>query len=722
MDAVFRRKPMAQRRVLRAVYRRLPLSLSAKSRVRDWLFARSSLLARLNEASLGVLQRPTALPENHRILSRNVVSVTGIVHAGSLEGDADPSGGSLLASAREVEVDWTEAFDYPRLRNEEIAEYSNIEVTETLREGGIHAQKAWGYWFRYLSDHVMKTSLTSEILRFCESVTNPRILSLGCGYGGIELEIAQSLKSAYQLTAVDINPGVLSRARHEARQRKLNIQFQSIDLNFAEIPEKSFDLIFAHASLHHLLNLEHLFAQIHRGLKDHGRLIIQDVIGKTQVLFWKENVDFAIDLVQQMPREYRDEIHLAPYSEPAIQRGMEGIRQEEIESVLSGYFTPIEVFKYGSFMRMICTHPDLGVRFDPDIEADRLYLTRLFELDVRMVEEGKLRPTEILGAYRKKDLVDFDSLNAQARARLERSWEEARRGTAQLRGGEVSSSATKNREVSVGRTKESMKEAEGLGASEAGKGSFSLPVFDHIPDGIRRGRNVRDGYSRGWGLQFGDLRAKIAADSLYREALALAAERTILSEENRMNIYLLLRFFVARLPKGHVVEYGSFKGGNAIFMAKICSILHPEMRVYALDTYEGMPETDSEVDAHRRGDFADAKYEELTEYIATSGLTNLHLIRGLFEETAPPLLPTIGGVRLAHIDCDIRTATAYAYKASKPHMVPGGYLVFDDALYSSCLGATEVVEELLIRRDHLHSEQVYPQYVFRAFPRGDESA
>jgi len=52
-------------------------------------------------------------------------------------------------------------------------------------------------------------------------------------------------------------------------------------------------------------------------------------------------------------------------------------------------------------------------------------------------------------------------------------------------------------------------------------------------------------------------------------------------------------------------------------------------------------------------------------------------------------------------------------------MVPGGYIVLDDALFSSCLGATEVVEDLMIRRDGLNSEQIYPHYVFRA-PLGRE--
>jgi predicted O-methyltransferase YrrM len=242
----------------------------------------------------------------------------------------------------------------------------------------------------------------------------------------------------------------------------------------------------------------------------------------------------------------------------------------------------------------------------------------------------------------------------------------------------------------------------------------SLPVFNHISTDFRKGRNIRDGYARGWGLQFGDLRARIAADPLYQEALELAAGRSVQTEENRMNIYLLIKFFLGGLPMGHIVEYGSFKGGSAIFMAKVCAVLHPEMQVYAFDTFAGMPETDADIDAHRAGDFKEVNYEELQDYIAEIGLANLKLVRGLFDETAPGALPAVGTIRLTHIDCDIRSAIAYSYDASRPYMVPGGYIVLDDALFSSCLGATEVVEDLMIRRDGLNSEQIYPHYVFRA--------
>ncbi len=45
-------------------------------------------------------------------------------------------------------------------------------------------------------------------------------------------------------------------------------------------------------------------------------------------------------------------------------------------------------------------------------------------------------------------------------------------------------------------------------------------------------------------------------------------------------------------------------------------------------------------------------------------------------------------------------------------MVQGGYIIFDDANVSSCIGATEAVEEI-IQRDCMYSEQIWPHYVFR---------
>lgn len=239
----------------------------------------------------------------------------------------------------------------------------------------------------------------------------------------------------------------------------------------------------------------------------------------------------------------------------------------------------------------------------------------------------------------------------------------------------------------------------------------------NISEGFRKGRNVFEGYQRGWGLQYGDLRKNVLDDPLYQEAFAVASDRTIMSEENRMNIFLLLRFFVDKIPFGHVIEYGSYRGGNVIFMAKVIKELYPGMKVFALDSFEGMPITDKTIDAHNLGDFDDSNIEILQDRVAELRLDNLELVKGLFENTSDATLAQAGKIALAHIDCDIASAVRCSYESVKPFMVEGGYVIFDDATVSSCIGATEVVEDLLIRRDGLNSEQIWPHFVFRAIFR-----
>lgn len=242
---------------------------------------------------------------------------------------------------------------------------------------------------------------------------------------------------------------------------------------------------------------------------------------------------------------------------------------------------------------------------------------------------------------------------------------------------------------------------------------YQLPSFDHIEQPVQRGRNIRDGYARGWGIQFGSLRESVRADPLYQYALGMTDGRSIQSEDNRVNLFLIMKFGLTSIASGSIIEFGSYRGGSAIFMAAVCAELYPETTVYALDTFGGMPQTDKAVDAHSKGDFADVNFEELSNYVDKIGLNNLKLVRGMFSDTCPSLLSDIKPIILSHIDCDIRSAVIYSYDVSKKHMAPGGYIIFDDATVSSCIGATEAVEELVIRRDGLHSEQIFPHFVFR---------
>lgn len=315
-----------------------------------------------------------------------------------------------VRQASAVEIDWTKCFGYERLIAEEIGHYSAIEVTEELKEGGLAANPSWLRWYRFLAD-TWRTDFGSEIVAAAKRVPATRLLSLGCGYGGMEIEAAQRLQALgldYEILALDVNQALFHSARQQVEREGLRVRFEALDLNFLELEENAFDVVFAHASLHHLLNYEHVFAQVHRGLRDGGRFVVLDIIGKTQVLFWPENIGFATKVVEEMPQRYRRRLDAEPaelfvhHLDGAEQQGMEGIRQEDLEEQITRLFRPVLSFKYNAFVRLICTHHLLAPLFDPTRREDTDYLDSLFRLDLEQVEAGGLRATEMFAVFEKR--------------------------------------------------------------------------------------------------------------------------------------------------------------------------------------------------------------------------------------------------------------------------------------------------------------------------------
>lgn len=252
----------------------------------------------------------------------------------------------------------------------------------------------------------------------------------------------------------------------------------------------------------------------------------------------------------------------------------------------------------------------------------------------------------------------------------------------------------------------------------------STPLLDKLaqlaprPWKVHRGRAMELGHQRGWGLEFGGLADEIAAQAEYQQALALAQSRgSLLTLPKLMNLYLLLRFGLPQLEQGDIVEFGSYKGGSAMFMGSLLRSLGSKARVFALDTYAGMPDTDPTRDLHRAGDFADTSLEEFQRDIGKHKLGDIVVpVKGVFSATLPGLLEDGKRIALAHVDCDIYEGVRYAIATSRRHMVKDGYFVFDDPLHGSCLGAMQAIEETLLHEDKLFAEQMYPHPVYRYPP------
>ncbi|MGB7952086.1 MAG: class I SAM-dependent methyltransferase, partial [Candidatus Binatia bacterium] len=296
--------------------------------------------------------------------------------------------------------DLTKNWDYARLVEEEKKHYSTIEVTDELTIGGPHASSAWKYYWTRVAEEI-NSSPFADIAGYLESrygsPNQPiRILSLGSGHCGHELALAERLKCPYEITCTDINEALFIEARARAQEHGLFLRFEVNDLNFMRIVPAYYDMIFAHAVLHHVINLELLFDQIAHGLTERGILQLVEVIGKNRRLLWEENEHFANAILDALPPQFTQGAKLQASEED----GMEGIRQEEILPILRAGFEPLYEYSHGAFMRYICTDERFARYLSPEQEFNRRYLDLLIDIDRSTVQNGILRPLEIWGVYR----------------------------------------------------------------------------------------------------------------------------------------------------------------------------------------------------------------------------------------------------------------------------------------------------------------------------------
>jgi hypothetical protein len=249
----------------------------------------------------------------------------------------------------------------------------------------------------------------------------------------------------------------------------------------------------------------------------------------------------------------------------------------------------------------------------------------------------------------------------------------------------------------------------------AGYPALALPQYGvgRIQPGILHGRDPYTGFQRAAGLQMGQTAALVDAHPLFQEAMAAAQGRTVVDPHRLKNLFLIIVQGFEALESRNVIEFGCYRGGSLLFFATLLARLYPEARVYGLDTFSGMPAADGSIDYHAEGDFNDTSLESIQEEADRRGLNNITLVKGLVQDTFPVQIPGQDTFGLAHIDLDIYHPIRYVQTAVWQRMTPGGYVVYDDATVSTCLGATQAVEEL-IHEKNVRSEQIYPHFVFRA--------
>jgi SAM-dependent methyltransferase len=98
-----------------------------------------------------------------------------------------------------------------------------------------------------------------------------RSLEIGAGTGYFSLNMLQA-GVVSDAVCTDISPGMLDALQANARRLELDVTTVACDAEELPFEDASFDLVFGHAVLHHLPNLDRAFGEFRRVLRPGGRL------------------------------------------------------------------------------------------------------------------------------------------------------------------------------------------------------------------------------------------------------------------------------------------------------------------------------------------------------------------------------------------------------------------------------------------------------------------
>ena len=96
-------------------------------------------------------------------------------------------------------------------------------------------------------------------------------LEIGAGTGYFSLNLLQA-GLIERATATDISPGMLATLEENASRLGLEVRTAAAEAETLPFPDGSFDLVFGHAVLHHIPDLERAFSEFARVLRPGGTL------------------------------------------------------------------------------------------------------------------------------------------------------------------------------------------------------------------------------------------------------------------------------------------------------------------------------------------------------------------------------------------------------------------------------------------------------------------
>lgn len=299
---------------------------------------------------------------------------------------------------------------YRRRLEEEIRHYESLSADEGTPSLMEPAPPVWEELQQRAAGLIRERTgndLVGHVAALLNRRRGARMVSLGSGAGGVELAMAREAPGA-EILCLDINSKALERGRRAAAAEGLNVRFREADLNRVELEAGAFDVVFCHASLHHVLELERLIDEAARALRPDGALVAVDVITRNGYRMWPETRRVAGRVFAILPECYRlnhtaylphKRVDARLWDGDTRSAGMECLRSEEVLPLLGRRFEAVWFVPYFSLCRRFFDTM-YGPNYDLARPLDRAIVDFVWELDCHLIAAGRLRPETFFGIFR----------------------------------------------------------------------------------------------------------------------------------------------------------------------------------------------------------------------------------------------------------------------------------------------------------------------------------
>jgi len=235
------------------------------------------------------------------------------------------------------------------------------------------------------------------------------ILSLGSGNCDTEIDLALTSSIKANIFCYELNSDMLERGKRLALEKlgkdnKFN--FVQCDINKLKL-QQEMDIVIANHSLHHFVELEHIFSEVSNNMTEKSYFVINDMIGRNGHMFWNNTLEIINLIWNMLPKELKychqwKKYHFIREQWDFSKDSFEGIRSQDILPLLDKTFK----FKdFAPFWAITNRFIDRGYghNFNLDNQHHKAILDMLGAYDDYFLSNKLLKPTQMLATVMKKD-------------------------------------------------------------------------------------------------------------------------------------------------------------------------------------------------------------------------------------------------------------------------------------------------------------------------------